>query len=110
MLSPKHFPEQATTKLRAVDKLIACARTLHGDDYTRDTLAQAIRAGIEQLLARLGDLLTPERYAAEMQFNELLDRRIEVCHDRLMKYQAARAKKLSENISSLQPYWALCKR
>jgi hypothetical protein len=103
---PNSFREESARMSGALDKSVAGARALLGADYTRDLLDGVGRAGTEQLLARLGDLLTPERYAADLQFNELLDRTVEACHDRLMKYQAARAKKLSGNISSLQPGWA----
>jgi hypothetical protein len=103
---PASFKEEFAKKSAAVDKMVASVKSLYGADSTRDMLAQVSRNGIEMLLARLGDLLTPERYAAEVQFSERLDGTIEVCHDRLMKYQAARTKKVSGNISSLQPGWA----
>jgi hypothetical protein len=61
-------------------------------------------------LARFGDLLTPEFYVSELRFAELLDLTIARAHNRLMKYQAARAKKTAADIVSLQPGWAARKR
>ncbi len=60
----------------------------------------------EQALAKLGDLLTPERYIEEHRLLEVLDRTIDRSLKRLMDLQAAAAKKAGSNISSLQPGWA----
>jgi hypothetical protein len=98
--------EYEARKSEAVDKLIAVMEATFGPGTMKEMLEPICREGIEQSLAELGDLLTPERYAAELQFNELLDAAIERSHDRLMKYQAARTKKLSGSINSLQPGWA----
>jgi hypothetical protein len=77
-----------------------------GPGTIKEIMEPICRENLEQLLAEFGELLTPERYAEELQFDELLDHAIERNHDRLMKYQAARAKKISGNIRSLQPGWA----
>ena len=102
-MGPKPRHEYEARKSEAVDKLIVAIEATGSPGEIEEMLEPFCRDGVEQLLAELGDLLTPERYAAELQFNELLDQAIERDHDRLMKYQAARAKKLSGNISSLQP-------
>jgi hypothetical protein len=103
---PSSRREYEARKSDAADKLIAVFETVFGPGTVKEMLEPICREDIEQSLAKFGDLLTPERYAAELQFNELLDITIERSHDRLMKYQAARNKRLSGNISSLQPDWA----
>jgi hypothetical protein len=87
----------------AVEKLL-------GADTVVDICERIYRNYIEQELTKFGDLLTPERYIEELRFGELLDRTIECSHDRLMKYQTARAKKGAANNSSLQPGWAARRR
>jgi hypothetical protein len=98
--------EYEARKSDVVHELISTFEAAFGPGTVKEMLEPLCREDIEQKLPRFGDLLTPERYAAEFQFNELLDITIERSHDRLMKYQAARTKKLSGNISSLQPDWA----
>jgi hypothetical protein len=98
--------EYEARKSDVIHKLISTFEAAFGPGTVKEMLEPLCREDIEQSLAKFGDLLTPERYAAELQFNELLDITIERSHDRLMKYQAARTKKLSGNISSLQPDWA----
>ncbi len=65
---------------------------------------------IEQALAKFGELLTPDHYAAELQFVERLDATIERAHARLMKYQAERLKRSATKFASLQPDWAARRR
>ena len=95
-----------TSKSEAVDKFIEVFDVAFGPGTIKKMMEPICREGIEKSLAELGALLTPERYEAELRFNELLDVAIERNHDRLMKYQAARAKRPSGSIRSLQPDWA----
>jgi hypothetical protein len=65
---------------------------------------------VQQSLAKLGDLLTPEHYAKELSFLELLHATIERNYNWLMKLQSERAKKKRSNITSLQPDWTTRRR
>jgi hypothetical protein len=62
----KSREEYEARKSQAVDKLIAAVEQTFGPGTMKKMLEPICREGIEQSLAQLGDLLTPERYAAEL--------------------------------------------
>jgi hypothetical protein len=107
---PGSIREEIDQIYGAFDRTMGAVKTLLGADAVEEMCEKICRNHIEQSFAKLGDLLTPERYIEELRFSESLDLIIERAHDRLMKYQTARAKKGAANISSLQPGWATRKR
>jgi hypothetical protein len=107
---PCSIREETDQMYGAFECTMDAVRTLLGADTVEEILEKIYRNNIEQSLAKFGDLLAPERYIEELRFRESLDLAIERSHDRLMKYQTARAKKGAANISSLQPTWAARKR
>jgi hypothetical protein len=92
------------------NKMIADVEAALGNAAAEELIKQIYCDETEHSLAQLGDLLTPECHGAELRHKELIDLSIERAHDRLKKYQAARAKKAVANIASLQPGWAARKR
>jgi hypothetical protein len=107
---PRSVREEIDQIYGALDRTMGAVEKLLGADTVVDICERIYRNYIEQELTKFGDLLTPERYIEELRFGELLDRTIECSHDRLMKYQTARAKKGAANNSSLQPGWAARRR
>jgi hypothetical protein len=81
-----------------------------GNSAVQDLMKRIHRDATARSLAEFGMLLTPECHSDELRHKELLDLSIERAHNRLMKYQAARAKKTAADIVSLQPGWAARKR
>jgi hypothetical protein len=107
---PRSTREEIDQLYGAFDSMMGAVKTLLGADAVEEMCERMCYNHIEQSFAKLGDLLTPERYMDELRFSESLDLIIERTHDRLMKYQTARAKKAAADISSLQPDWARRKR
>jgi hypothetical protein len=93
-----------------VEKLQAAAEMAFGHATLKEIDEEICKRGNERALAKLGELLTPQNYIAELRFNEVLDSTIERAHDRLMKYQASRATKSAANVKSLQSDWVARKR
>jgi hypothetical protein len=102
---PRTIQEQDKTMLDAFEKLLAAMEKGIGRASVEEIVEGIGCRATEHSLAKFGDLLTPENYIDELRFNELLDQTIEHAHDRLMKYQASRAKKSAANVNSLQPGW-----
>jgi hypothetical protein len=89
-------------------KLVAVLGTVVNPDALKESFHHLHCIHIQQSLAEFGDLLTPERYAAELHLVELLDRTIERSCDRLTKLQNSRAK--NSRVNPLQPDWMARKR
>jgi hypothetical protein len=96
--------------LDVFNNMMAAVGAVFGSATVEDLMERIHRDATEHSLARFGALLTPESHGAELRHKELLDLSIERAHDRLIKYQAARAKKAAADIVSLQPGWAARKR
>jgi hypothetical protein len=106
---PSSREEIARTKSQFA-KLLEALETALGRGFVEELVEKINNDRTEHALARFGDLLTPEFCVSELRFAELLDLTIERAHNRLIKYQAARAKKTASDIVSLQPGWAARKR
>jgi hypothetical protein len=104
---PLSIHEQTGKVLDAFTKLLAAVEPTFGQAVVEDIWEQIYGTSVEHSLAKFGDLLTPECYMAELRLIELIDLTIERTHDRLMKFQASRARKAAANVHSLQPGWAV---
>jgi hypothetical protein len=106
----KHFNGEFEKTVDLYNDMIADVEAALDSAAAEELIEQIYCDKTEHSLARLGDLLTPECHSAELRHKELMDLSIERAHDRLKKYQAARAKNAVSNIASLQPGWAARKR
>jgi hypothetical protein len=79
---------------------------------SRESYQVAAYRSTQMLLARAGNLITPECYLAELRMIEQLDRVIDRCHDRLMKMKkdSKGNKAPPKRASSLTPSWAAGRR
>jgi hypothetical protein len=107
-------PRLASGKVQKIlgvfDNMMEAVEAASGSSALEDLMERIYHDATEHSLARLGSLLTPDCHSAELRHKELLDLSIERAHDRLMKYQAARAKKAAADIVSLQPDWAAARK
>jgi hypothetical protein len=103
--APRPIREQIKMMLDAFENALAAMEMGFGPAIVEEALEEMCCRATEHSLAKLGDLLTPENYIDELHFNEVLDQTIERAHDRLMKYQASRARRSAANVNSLQPGW-----
>jgi hypothetical protein len=108
--APSSSREQNEKMSDALEKVMAAMEAAFGRATIEEVVEGMSSHAIETSLAKLGDLLTPESYIAELRFNEALDLTIERAHARLTKFQAARARKAPANVNSLQPGWAAHRR
>jgi hypothetical protein len=108
--APCSIREQTTKMCDTLEKMFATMETAFGRATVEEIVEGMCSRATEKSLAKLGKLLTPENYIAELRFNEVLDSTIERAHDRLLKYQASRATKSTANVKSLQPDWVARKR
>jgi hypothetical protein len=73
---------------------------------TPEQLADAEEEMNQIMLAMMGDLLTPERYIAELRMIELLDKVIERSLNRLNKLKASQARtRAPRGVDPLIPDW-----
>jgi hypothetical protein len=103
--APCSIREQPAKMQGALEEVLAAMEMAFGRETAEEIVEGMCSRATETSLAKLDVLLTPENYIAELRFNEVLDLKIERAHDRLMKFQASRAKKAAANVNSLQPDW-----
>jgi hypothetical protein len=108
--APRSIREENKMMLGAFEKVLDAMEMGFGRATVEEIVEGMCRNVTELSLTELGHLLTPENYIDELHFNEVLDQTIEHAHDRLMKYQASRARKTAVNVNSLQPGWVARKR
>jgi hypothetical protein len=107
---PKRASGEFQKVLDVYNNMMEAVEAASGSSALKDLMKRIYHDDTEHSLARLGTLLTPECHSAELRHKELLDLSIERAHNRLMKYQGERKKKVAADIVSLQPGWSACRR
>jgi hypothetical protein len=107
---PRSAGEEFQKILDLFNNMMGAVGVVLGNSAVEDLMVRIHRDATEHSLAGLGSLLTPECHSAELRHKELCDLSIERAHNRLMKYQGERKKKVAADIVSLQPGWAARKR
>jgi hypothetical protein len=109
-VAPCSIREQTAEIDDALEGVLSAMEKAFGRATIEEVVEGMCSMAIETSLAKLGDLLTPANYIAQLHFNEVLDITIERAHDRLMKFQASRLKKSATSVNSLQPDWVARRR
>jgi hypothetical protein len=107
---PHTSRERVERQIKIIQHTFSVMEEAFGPGHTSELLERVGSDMVQQSLAKLGDLLTPEHYAAELRFLDLLQATIERNYNWLMKLQSERAKKAGSTITSPQPDWATRRR
>jgi hypothetical protein len=100
-------PEIQHRLLARIQELRAKADHIRGDPLDDEARARAEEEAEHLELVMMGDLLTPERYEAELRMRAQLDMAIDRSLRRLIEAKLAAAKyKQTRRVSALTPDWA----